>query len=394
MPSSAPDSDTLLRLRGNAATLRSWLFHRALPLWWQIGADRLAGGFYEKLDPAGNPVEEPRRARVVARQLFAFSTAARMGWEGPAPDAIDHALSSLRGLHIDDAHRLIPLRSHDGRILSHDFDLYDYAFALFGLAAAASSGVADAEQTAGALLQTMLRWKHPVAGFEESIPRALPLKANPHMHMLEACLAWEHVSDQRHWRQLADEIARLALSHFIHPTSGALHEFFDGNWNKLNDPDIDIVEPGHQFEWAWLLLRWSRSRHHPGAAIAAHRLAAIAEENGVDQRRGLAIDGLNAHLEPVQMVSRLWPQTERIKAWALAAVLADTADAQERALDRANEAASGLLRYLDHPVPGSWWENINPDGTPQREPARASSLYHIICAIAELESALNFITLR
>jgi mannose/cellobiose epimerase-like protein (N-acyl-D-glucosamine 2-epimerase family) len=395
MRSSASASDALARLTATSATLRTWLFECALPLWWRIGADRFSGGFYEKLDPDGDPVEEPRRARVVARQLFVYATAARMGWRGPASDAVHHALLSLQGQHLSAAGRLIPLRCNDGHILSEAFDLYDHAFALFGLAAAASAGeVAGATQLADALRQSMTPWKHPVAGYEEAVPRSLPLKANPHMHMLEACLAWEAVSNLPQWRNLADEIGELALARFIDPASGALHEFFDGDWARITDSAVDIVEPGHQFEWAWLLLRWGRARNRADAAAAAHRLTAIGEGAGVDRHRGLAIDGLTGGLEPLHTVCRLWPQTERIKAWALTAALTDEPAVQAAALSHADEAASGLLRYVDHPVPGSWWENIGRDGAPLVEPARASSLYHIVCAISELETALNLIAAR
>jgi mannose/cellobiose epimerase-like protein (N-acyl-D-glucosamine 2-epimerase family) len=57
---------------------------------------------------------------------------------------------------------------------------------------------------------------------------------------------------------MADEIAELALSKFIDPKSGGLREYYDGDWNAAPGVDGRIVEPGHQFEWAWLLLRWGQ----------------------------------------------------------------------------------------------------------------------------------------
>lgn len=390
MSSSEAISEPLARLERIADALKTWLFASALPLWWQIGADRVSGGFYEKLDPDGDPVEEPRRARVVARQLFVYATAARMGWQGPAHDVIDHALLSLRSQHLTADARVIPLRRHTGEIVSASFDLYDSAFVLFGLAAAATAGrQADiATATASAILEAMQPFRNPRAGFEEAVPRILPLKANPHMHMLEACLAWEAASDDPRWRGLADEIAELALAQFIASSSGALHEYFDGDWQPLAGDPNDIVEPGHQFEWAWLLMRWGVSRKHQGARAAAARLVAIGEGPGVDPVRRLAIDGLAPDLAPMPGNCRLWPQTERIKAWAISSVLAPTPETRRHALERTSEAASGLLRYIHHPVAGSWWENIGQDGAPLIQPARASSLYHITCAIFELETAL------
>ena len=52
-------------------------------------------------------------------------------------------------------------------------------------------------------------------------------------------------------------------------------------------------------------------------------------------------------------------------------------------------AARGLLKYLDTPLRGLWRDKMNVDGTFVEEPAPASSFYHIVCAIAELEHTLK-----
>ncbi|MCE8458799.1 AGE family epimerase/isomerase, partial [Rhodovulum sulfidophilum] len=51
---------------------------------------------------------------------------------------------------------------------------------------------------------------------------------------------------------------------------------------------------------------------------------------------------------------------------------------------KAVEACQGLMRFLQHPLRGSWWENLAEGGAPRREPARTSSLYHIVGAYHEL----------
>ncbi len=40
--------------------LHRWLFDRALPLWWEVGADRAGGGFYDSLDDEGRPMAAAR----------------------------------------------------------------------------------------------------------------------------------------------------------------------------------------------------------------------------------------------------------------------------------------------------------------------------------------------
>jgi mannose-6-phosphate isomerase len=51
-------------------------------------------------------------------------------------------------------------------------------------------------------------------------------------------------------------------------------------------------------------------------------------------------------------------------------------------------ATEGLLRYLDSPTPGLWYDRIDAEGKVVDEPSPASSFYHLVAAIAEL-SALS-----
>ncbi|TBW32964.1 AGE family epimerase/isomerase [Siculibacillus lacustris] len=377
------------------ADLRAWLFDEALPLWWRIGGDRVGGGFFELLDQTGAVVEVPRRTRLVGRQIFSYAKAAAMGWDGPAKEIVDHGIDFLLGRSLAPDGTFHGSVAPDGTPLRPVFDLYDHAFALFGLAAAVPV-VDDPDRlktVARGVREKMLAgWKHPVAGFEESAPRSLPLQANPHMHIFEASLAWIEagpITGDNGWDALADEIAELCLKRFLHPQNGALREFFDGNWNTVDGEAGRIVEPGHQFEWAWLLKRWGLMRGRPDALAAARRLVEIAETHGVDPASGLAINELFDDFSIRDDKSRLWPQTERIKAWLAMADLGATAAERSAAQERAAIAVRGLMRYFSKEVPGSWHETIRPDGGFMPAEARASSLYHITCAFDCLDAAVG-----
>ncbi|WP_155888791.1 AGE family epimerase/isomerase [Inquilinus limosus] len=380
-------------LQGLRDRLMTWLTTQALPIWWETGADRERGGFHERLALDGSPCLEPRRARVQARQVFAYAVAGRLGWSGPSRQAVEHGLAFFRRAYERPDGTFRTLVGPDGATLDDSVVLYDQAFALFALAVAGTVVADPAPLTAAA---TRLRQrleatlKHPLGGFEEASPRKLPLLANPHMHLLEASLAWVELGsgpDQPAWHKLADEIAELSLSRFIDPATGYLREFFDGEWRPAPGRDGRIVEPGHLFEWAWLLVRWGRLRGRDDAIAAARRMAEAAEATGVDPIRNVAVNAILDDGAPVDSGARLWPQTERIKAAVALAGIAATD--QERALWRGRIAAgvTALLTYLDVPVPGLWRDKLQPDGSFVEEPAPASSFYHIICAIEELEKA-------
>ncbi|AWN40508.1 hypothetical protein DK389_08170 [Methylobacterium durans] len=314
----------------------------------------------------------------------------RLGWTGEGRGLVRHGLDALQRHHITDTGEVLPLVAADGRPLSRAFDLYDQAFVLFGLAAAAAIGerVETVVPLAARLRDRMIAgWKHPEAGFEEARPRRLPLRSNPHMHLFEACLAWAEQGGDAAWRNLADEIAELCLRRFRDPETGALREHFDGAWRRIDADGLEVVEPGHQAEWAWLLTRWGLSRGRADALAAARRLTDILEGYGISSRQGLAVNALNGDLSLRDPLLRLWPQTERIKAWIARHWLAEDSAAASACDAQIAELGRQLFRYADHPVRGSWWENLDASGRPVSEPARASSLYHLTCAIAELAPA-------
>jgi len=225
--------------------------------------------------------------------------------------------------------------------------------------------------------------KHPVIGFEEAVPRVVPLCSNPHMHLFESCQAWAEADAEGPWTATADEIARLALTYFIDAKSGALREFFDGNWQPMPGESGRIIEPGHQLEWAWLLMRWGTKRGDDKQIAAALRLIEIAETFGTDDRN-VAFFSLFDDFTPHDKRARLWAQTERLKAHCLAAELTGEA----RHWDKAVKAAEGLELYFDVPLAGLWRDVLTPDGRFVEEPAPASSFYHIVCAIAEFDRAV------
>jgi mannose-6-phosphate isomerase len=372
--------------------LKAWVLKSAFPLWWDVGADHVKGGFFEKIAQDGTPVEAPRRARVQPRQIYAYAAAGLLGWDGPWKQALLHGLDFYLAKYRRPDGFMRTLVASDGAPLDDSVDLYDQAFGLFGLAMAAQ---VLPERTDLPTLAVALRdklyatLKHPLAGFEEGVPRTLPLLSNPHMHLFEASLAWVEARGgfdaDGGWRAMADEIAGLALDKFIDPISGGLREYYDGDWNPAPGVQGRVIEPGHQFEWAWLLLRWGKLAGRDDAIAAALRMIEIGDGPGVDLARGVAVFALLDDMSVHDNIARLWAQTERIKAGVLAAeVTGDT-----RWWATAAAGAEGLIKYFDTPVKGLWFDKLQAEGTFVDEAAPASSFYHIVCAILELDRTVN-----
>ena len=368
-------------------SLRIWLFEQALPLWWNTGGDRDKGGFFEKLNLDGLPFDSNRRTRVAARQVFSYALAKTMGYKGETDPAVDQGLAWLDGpARNTDTGLLYAVLTPKGEVVRAEFDFYDHAFAMLAYASAFKVRPQDRslEEKAVFIRDAIVRtYSHPVRGFEESVPRTLPLKANPHMHMFEACLAWIEAGGDDEWRRIAAMIADLCIDKFLDSKTGSLREFFDGDWNPIAGDDGRILEPGHQFEWAWLFQRWTHKTGDARYARAARRLMDIAEVIGTDPQRDVTFNELWDDFTPKDRNARLWPQTERMKAFVAAAEAAETPAEKEANVAKAVEAAAGLKLYLSTDIVGLWRDRMKADGTFEIEPAPASSLYHIICAIDE-----------
>jgi mannose-6-phosphate isomerase len=364
------------------AQLSGWLLDAAYPLWSTRGVDP-AGGFFERLGQDGKPLADRRRSRVTPRQAYCFAMGPSLGWRGDAAGLVKHGLDFWHAKFQRPDGLFRTLINPDFSVADERAVTYDQAFGLLAFNLGATLGPewrAERERQAHDLLQAVLEHtKRPTGGFENGVPTSLPLESNPHMHLFEATLAGcEVCSDSNLWKSLADEIAEFALGRFF-DGNGLLHEFFDTDWKFTAGIPGRIVEPGHQFEWAWLLLRWAGDRH-PKARAVAMKLIDVTEAHCV--RDGLALQQVLDDFSPHDASARLWPQTERLKAAALAARL--TGDPKYFAMTVA--AAQGLLRYLDCPIPGLWYDRIDAAGQLVDEPAPASTFYHLVVAVAEISA--------
>lgn len=340
-----------------------WLRTSALPLWWTLGADHVKGGFHEALTPEGAPVEAPRRSRVQTRQTFVYATAGQLGWQGPWRQAAWHGMTYFLARYRRPDGLFRALVSEAGEPLDETAALYDQAFALLAMATlnAVDPGHVDLVSEGQRLLAALQGLRHPAGGFREE--GAHPFQANAHMHLLEAAMAWADAGGGPEWQALAAEIVELALTRFIDVDGGFLREFFDATWAPAPGADGRLVEPGHQFEWAWLLARWGKMGDEPRALPAAEKLYASGLR-GVDPNRGVAINALNDGFTARDVTARLWPQTE----WLKAALLLGQDPLP---------AASAVAAYL---TPPAWRDRMSDDGTLHSEPAPASSFYHLVGA--------------
>lgn len=374
-----PGAASQTALKAHASEAKDWLFNAALPLWWEAGFDRASQCFVEALSPEGRPLAIVRRVRVQARQTFVYVAAGRLGWNGPWRDAANAGAEVLIKQALREDGGTNHLLGLDGRPHDRRRDLYDAAFVIFALAHAGRAlQRRDLITHAEALTDwTFANWAHPLGGLTEGEAAPTPpRRQNPHMHMLEALLAlYEATGEARHLARARD-IVTLLRTRFTHPSFGAVLEYFNDDWTARAGEEGRITEPGHQFEWAWLLDRY---RRHSGedVADAAQRLHAHGEAHGINAA-GYAVDETLVEGAVRTASSRLWPHTERLKA-NIVRYENNANPADAAAAIQANEA---LKSYLN--PRGLWRDRRSADGAFTDEPAPASSFYHIMLAYSEL----------
>jgi len=360
------------------ARFDGWMTAAALPFWSTTGHDGPGRGFTEHLTLDARPADVPfRRVRVQARQIYVFSHAEVLGWTAGRPAADDGYRFLLRHARTAQGGWVRRI-GRDGGVLDPAADLYDIAFVLFALAwRHRATGDAEPVEVALATLAWLDRLRIPgQPGFENVVPvDGGPRQQNPHMHLLEAALAWYEATRAEPFLALALELVELFRTRLFDRVTGTLAEFFTPDWQRLRPHGGQAaIEPGHQFEWAWLLHQAGRLLDVDIAAEAGALYRFAAAHGGQPVIDAVTEDG-RAHDQAV----RLWPQTEAIKAH----------------LAFGNRAAAAALanglhdRFLAPAPPGTWIDHFAPDGRALPDKIPASSLYHLFVAYAEMQRVIR-----
>jgi len=362
-----------------------------LALWRTRGRDRLHGGFHERLDAKGTPLAVGyKRLMVQCRQIFAHSLAAGLGFR-ESGDAAHQGFQFLRR-HYRDERRggwffsVTP----DGKPRDRRKDLYGHAFVLLAAAQYLRLGKnAEALDVAQATADVLEKhFAAPVKeGFAESLewdwsylPR--PRLQNPHMHLLEGYLALAEATGKTRYAEQAKALVTLFRKRFLDTASGTIGEYFDAAWQ----PDTErghITEPGHHFEWSWLLRRHAALTNDTSLLPLADRLHDWAMLRGFDREHGGFFDEIDRKGAPVRQTKRIWPLAECIKSTA-ARVAAGPSEAGREQLSLLLDLL--FQRYLK--ADGGWIEHYDRVWRPTVTDLLGSTSYHIVLALAEARRVL------
>lgn len=357
---------------------QDWLW-TIFSVWSANGWDQINGGFVEQLNFDGSPdALATRRVRVQARQVFSFAKAIKLGW----PDTEKAKTLIEAGLGYIDTRLRAPgggfvhTMHANGRPIDQRRDLYDHAFIVLAGAAAFEAinsdlGLKLADDALSFINDTL---KDEVnGGWFESSERETPRRANPHMHLLESLLEYSSVTGSSTGVNLAKEIVTLFEVNFFDPSSDVLHEYFSENWSVVRTDKVATFEPGHHYEWASLLHKFSEATGHDTLSWR-RRLIRRADKSGINRETGVPFNLASVEAPAANTNSRLWHSLERFRAYLLHPGLVSQAQT-EQVFYGLQSAFS-----VNHTV-GVWTDEIDMAGSRQSAAVPASILYHIVSAL-------------
>jgi len=369
------------RLAARVSETKTWLYQYALPLWRTAGVDG-GLGFAEELELDGTLTGiEYKRLRVQARQVYVFSHAYVNGYGDGLAAAANGWDFMLRYGWRDDGGWVRRCDRH-GRVIDATFDLYDQATALFALAwwvraSQDHTALELADRTLDAVDERLA--VSDGLGWLSEVGSDAALLQNPHMHLLEALLELYDVSGELRFKAKAEQVLRLFRSSLFNARTRTLAEYYDQGWLPAAGDRGRIVEPGHHYEWVWLL---HRAQAVIGADIGTcgDALFDFAERYGRGAGGALIFDEVLDDGSVRASTHRLWPMAEALKAH-----LARFESRGSLSVTRLLETIDGLFEhFLAAPRQGLWIDRLDAGGAPRSGSVPASSFYHLFLALSEL----------
>ncbi|MGD8176399.1 AGE family epimerase/isomerase [Marinimicrobium sp. ARAG 43.8] len=364
-----------------AGRLERWMTEEALPLWQERGLSP-EGGHWEALNADGSVDEQANiRVRVLARQAFSFAFGTARQWcHGEAMARQLMAFVTERAAHPSAGGGFTHLMNPAFEVIDTRQDLYDHAFFLLAYSWCYRAFGDDSFLKGAEALMAHLdhRFGSVYGGWTEGDYAYTQRRQNPHMHLFEAMMSLHEATGDAKWLARAGELFALFQSRYFDPEREVLFEFFEDDWTLKHAPNEAPIEPGHMFEWVWLL-DWYRRL--TGQSVTRYTEALYRKAMDIGQvASGLVWDEVRLDGTPLKYTKRCWGLTEFIKA---SLVRAREGDAQAEA--RAVEAIDTLFTYyLTAQTPGAYVDQRGADDEVLIDKAPASTLYHLVVLTAEV----------
>ena len=194
------------------------------------------------------------------------------------------------------------------------------------------------------------------------------------MHLVEASCALFNATQDFHDFEIAKECVSLFERSFFNSDHDILVEFFNLDWSPRSEsPTTSVIEVGHMYEWATLLLEYDQIAGHDSLSWR-RRLIRQADKQVKLNSDGFAKNAERLDGCPVNSKRRLWPQLEMLRAHLCHPGIESRAHIEKT-------FASIMETYARRAISGTWIDEITDTGEPSSKTVPASMLYHWVTAL-------------
>lgn len=309
-----------------------------------------AGGFFHYFRDDGSVYDAAHRHLVSStRFVFNYAMAYRTFGNPDYLDAVRHGLAYLRDVHRNPATGGYAWTLRDGRVEDDMNHCYGVAFVLLAYACGLKAGIEQARDWIGETWDLLERhfWEPQFGLYRDEADAQWNFSGyrgqNANMHMCEAMLAAFEASGERRYLDRALLLAENMTRRQAAQAGGLVWEHYDTqwqiDWNYNRDNPKHLFrpwgfQPGHQTEWAKLLLILDRYTQVDWLLPVARQLFDTAVARSWDLERGGLYYGFAPDLAgaaghdpalaeaPVQICDDdkyFWVQAESLAAAALLA---------------------------------------------------------------------------
>lgn len=266
-----------------------------------------AGGFFHCFGDSGRIYDRELRHLVSScRFVFDYALAYRERGEHRHRDKALHGLAFLESAHRQkNGSYAWQLRGDE--VIKGQVMAYGHVFVMIAAAVALDAGIEQARPVLNHVRHFMdTHFWHDGHGayadeYNADMTRLSPYRGqNTNMHGCEGCIAAYRATGEAHYLDRAEALAHKFTVELADQTGGVVWEHYDENWAPdyayHRDKPNDLfkpwgIQPGHQAEWARLLLILDDIRPRPGYSDRAAALYDRAMRHGRDTELGGIVYG-------------------------------------------------------------------------------------------------------
>ncbi|NII71833.1 mannose/cellobiose epimerase-like protein (N-acyl-D-glucosamine 2-epimerase family) [Dyella sp. SG562] len=323
---------------GSEAFLRAHIAHTMA--FYHPHAIDPAGGFFHYYKDDGTIYDRSHRHLVSStRFVFTYAMAAREFDDKRAEylDAARHGLRYLREVHRDAASGGYAWTIRDGKPEDRTYHAYGVAFVLLAYSTALKAGLTEVRPWMDETWELLEKryWDADFGLYRDEADEHWNFSGyrgqNANMHMCEAMLAAYQASDEPRYLERALTLADNMTRRQAAKAEGLVWEHYDVDWNidwkyNLDNPKHLFrpwgFQPGHQTEWAKLLLileplLLERNREEKWLVPTAQHLFDTALDRAWDKEYGGIAYGFAPDGSVCDDDKYFWVQAESLAAAAL-----------------------------------------------------------------------------